>query len=433
MPHRVSKIYTLNELVNVAKSKSPYYKDLYRNVVISLDSTPIELASLPIVDQKEFWAANTMDNNRLLTDDTNDGIVFRSGGTTGSPKFSVFTRQEWNTFTEIFGDGMAAGGLTAGEKIANYFYGGGLYASFLFIYKSLEYASVPTVQYPIAGGTDPLEALKMMQDFNVGTMAGVPTGLMTLGQTYLAHKNELPNLKINRLLFGGESLQADQRRLLSEIFPGVKIVSIGYASVDAGLLGYADPTCEIDQHRVFGDSTRIEIVDHDTDSVIHDVGKRGRVLVTNLTRTLMPIIRYPAGDVAEWVDDPRTTKNPRFKLLGRGEEAARVGPVSLYFDDLDLVISPYKQQLSISGFQMEIYHREERDGLILRIAVPNPESITKADTTKILDGLFVQRPMLRDWVATQKVHATTIQWVHQDQLLTNSRTGKMRRIVDLRF
>ena len=51
MPHRVSKIYTLNELVNVATSKSPYYRDLYRNVVTSLDSTPIELASLPIVDQ----------------------------------------------------------------------------------------------------------------------------------------------------------------------------------------------------------------------------------------------------------------------------------------------------------------------------------------------------------------------------------------------
>jgi phenylacetate-CoA ligase len=433
MSHRQTRIYSLKEVVDIAVAKSPYYKNLYSGCALGAILRSPDLSSLPVVDQKKFWAANTMDNNQLLTADTADGVVFRSGGTTGSPKFSIFTRQEWNTFTEIFGQGMAAGGLRRGEKIANYFYGGALYASFLFIYKSLEYASVSTVQYPIAGGTDPLDALKMIQDFGIGTIAGVPTGIMTLAQTYQAHKKDFPKLKIDRLLFGGESMQMDQRRLLTEIFPGVTIASIGYASVDAGLLGYADPSCGIDEHRVFGDSSVIEIVDQDTNLVIQDKAKPGRVLITNLTRTLMPIIRYPAGDIAEWVDDPRQTSNPRFKLLGRGEEAARVGPVSLYFDDLDHLISPHKPRLGISGFQMEVFHRDERDGLILRIAVADPGRVGEADTTAILEALFAQRPMLRDWVTTNKVHATTIEWVRHDQLSTNGRTGKMKRIIDLRF
>ena len=56
---------------------------------------------------------------------------------------------------------------------------------------------------------------------------------------------------INRLLFGGESLYPDQRAILLSAFPNARAASIGYASVDAGLLGYADSACGPDEHRVF--------------------------------------------------------------------------------------------------------------------------------------------------------------------------------------
>ncbi len=427
------KIYSLAEVVRTAVQKSPYYKQLYAASGIKSALTNEDLAKLPIVDQASFWQANTFRNNRLLTGEPEDGIVFRSGGTTGAPKFSIFSRSEWEAFTVVFGQGLTAGGLTAGEKIANYFYGGALYASFLFIYKSLEHAVIPSLQFPIAGGTDPLETLRMMDDFSIGTIAGVSTGVITLAQTYAAHKKDFPLLKVNRILFGGESMHADQRRLLGEIFPGVLVQSIGYASVDAGLLGYADLSCGPDEHRVFGDASIIEIVDEDTGEVIHEVGKPGRVLITNLTRVLMPIIRYPAGDRAEWIDSPRGVRDPRFKLLGRGEEAARVGSISMYFNDIDLLLEPQKARLGISAFQMEVFHRDGIDGFILRIAVADTSKIGADDTNLVLDALFSQRPMLRDWAKSGKVHATSIHWVEQKELTINPRTGKMRRIIDQRY
>ena len=428
-----TKIFSLRHVVMTAWNKSPYYRQLYAGCNLSDSQTVIDLASLPIVDQTTFWQANTLTGNLLLTEQNPEGVVFRSGGTTGSPKFSIFSKSEWETFTEVFGQGLTAGGLRPGERIANYFYGGALYASFLFIYKSLEHAATPVLQFPIAGGTDPYETLKMIEDFDIGTIAGVPTGVLTLAQTYAAHKNEFPKLKINRILFGGESMHVDQRRLLGEIFPGVDIRSIGYASVDAGLLGYADSTCGLDEHRAFGEASIVEIVDDATGEVILEPGKPGRVLITSLTRCVMPIIRYPAGDLGQWVDDPKTAKDPRFKLLGRGEEAARVGPVSLYFNDIELLLATFKERLGIAAFQIEVFHRDERDGLILRVAVAKPESVSLADTEAVLAALFSQRPMLRDWAKTGKVHTTHIEWVSPSRLAINPRTGKMRRIIDQRY
>lgn len=428
-----TKIFTLDELILTAWKKSPYYRKLYADCLLSEGQKNIDLGRLPQVDQTTFWQANSLTDNQLLTDESPEGVVFRSGGTTGSPKFSIFSKSEWETFTEVFGRGLTAGGIKRGERVANYFYGGALYASFLFIYKSFEHAAIPVLQFPIAGGTDPVEALKMMEDFKVTTLAGVPTGVLTLAQTYAANPNAFPKLKITKILFGGESMHADQRRLLSEIFPGVDVASVGYASVDAGLLGYADPSCGPDEHRVFSEASVIEIVDEATGEVIHEPGKPGRVLITNLTRVLMPIIRYPAGDLATWIDNPKNTRDPRFKLLGRGEEAARVGPVSLYFNDIDGLLGPFKQALGITAFQMEVFHSDEKDGLILRIAVAQPDHITLAHTNDILEALYGQRAMLRDWAKTGKVHTTEIAWVRQSALAINPRTGKMRRIIDRRY
>src|SRR5882757_3018360 len=129
------KIYALSEIVAQAREKSPYYKKLYENIG---NPKNVKLSDLPVIDQGEFWNANTIRDNQLLTGPMEDGIVFKSGGTTGQPKFSIFTREEWNTFTDVFGEGMGHTGLVKGDRLANLFYAGELYASFTFIMKSVE-------------------------------------------------------------------------------------------------------------------------------------------------------------------------------------------------------------------------------------------------------------------------------------------------------
>jgi phenylacetate-CoA ligase len=224
----------------------------------------------------------------------------------------------------------------------------------------------------------------------------------------------------------------DQRAMLESAFPGVRVSSIGYASVDAGLLGYADPSCAADEHRVFDRETILEIVDEDAGAVIREPGRAGKVLLTNLTRKLMPVIRYPAGDRAMWVE-PEGSPARKFRLLGRSEEAARVGMVSLYYEDVRQVIVAIKELEGAAGFQMALTHEGGKDLLTVRIAVAEPGAMARGLADGLREALFEARPLLRKAIDLGLIHPLRIEWVRASELAVNPRTGKLRRIVDQRF
>ncbi len=414
-------LYTLEELIEFARRHSPFYRELYASV----GKAP-RIVDLPVVDQSSFWEANGMHDNRVLTGPIEDGIVFKSGGTTGQPKFSVFSQEEWDEFTRAFGRGLVSGGLAKGERIVNLFYGGNLYASFLFINKSVEFAR-QGVLLPMSGAADIRDVVKVIRDFGAEVVAGVPSTLVTLAEHLRQSGAALPSLK--KVLYGGESFYDDQRRRFLESCPGVKIQSVGYASVDAGLLGYVDAACQGDEHRAFGVETVTEILD-DFDMPIAEPGQPGRLVVTNLTRRLMPIIRYPAGDRAEWVE-PLMARDRKFRILGRSEEAARVGPVSLYYDDVRTVLEKFAGDIGLSGFQMVIRHEGMKDQLILRVAVADPKRIG-AFGDRIVKVFLESRPMLNDLLVQGLVHMPRVEFTRMAALEKNRRTGKLRRVIDER-
>ena len=140
---------TAEEIIDFARSHSPFYKDLYSH--LPPDPT---LQDLPVLPQDKFWEANNPRNNKLLTTPFDDGVVFKSGGTTGNPKYSWFTHMEWKTFTKTFGAGIS-GNLRGGERVANLFYSGDLYASF-FIHQRFPRLHVHTLR------GSPLERLRAL-------------------------------------------------------------------------------------------------------------------------------------------------------------------------------------------------------------------------------------------------------------------------------
>lgn len=419
------RIYTLDEIVSAARERSPFYRDLYRDVP---HKAGLHITDLPVIDQDAFWQSNRHPAFGALTGPMTDGIVFRSGGTTGNPKFSVFTRAEWDTFTEIFGRGFGYNGLAPGDRIANLFYAGDLYASFLFVADSLEHAPVPTVHLPMSGAVDIASMAQTLHEFSVNALAGVPTTILNL-----AHHVETSGVTIplTKIFFGGEAMYPDQRETLARVFPGVVIRSLGYASVDAGLLGYADLSCAPNEHRALGRETIFEIVD-DSDRPITEAGVEGRVVVTNLTRLLMPIVRYPAGDRAMWAEPEAGPPDRRFVLLGRSEEAARIGPMSLYYDDARAALAPFAEALRIAGCQMVIRHRELKDELVLRIGAAADAADCTAAEPAITERLYHERHLFPDLVSGDKIWPLAFEWTAPSALAINARTGKLRRVIDER-
>jgi phenylacetate-CoA ligase len=416
--------YRLDAIVATARQLSPFYRDLYAGLP---ERPPLE--RLPVVDQKAFWAANTQRDNRLLTGPMRDGVIFKSGGTTGEPKFSVYSRVEWDAFTAVFGMGLDAGGLSDGDRVANLFYAGDLYSSFVFIMRSLDQARAGTLQLPLSGRADADMIEHVIGDFDVDTLAGVPTTLMNLAAHYIGSGRSAPGVR--RLLFGGESLYADQRAILRRAFPNAHAGSVGYASVDAGMLGYADPSCGPDEHRVFSRYTCVELLDEATGEPIEEEGRVGRVVVTNLTRLLMPILRYPAGDLACWAE-PAGAEDRKFRLMGRSEEGARVGPATLYVEDVRQVLRAFRDRLGATDFQMLVDHEDHRDRLTLRVGSEAPVDARRELEVELVEALHAARPMLSDLLGQGMIHPLRIEWVALGALEVNARSGKLKRVIDRR-
>jgi phenylacetate-CoA ligase len=418
-------LYELQELVSLVRERSPFFKEFYKDV-----PRDVSLYDLPVIDQSAYWPANTIRDNTVLTGPMHDGIVFYSGGTTGNPKFSIFSEEEFQEFTRALGRGMCASGLAAGDKIANMFRAGQLYASFVIMSRAFELGPEPVLQFPITAMTPHADALGVIADFGIDVIAGFVTSVINIAEYYDEHRDEYPGIEIKKVFYTGEALYPDQRTRLEKIFPGVRIRSLLYASVDAGMLGWASPDCDNNEHRPFPE-TIFEIVDEDTDEPLTETEKPGRVLVTNLTRLTMPIIRYPVGDRAVWVE-PEGAKDRKYRLAGRSGEAARLASENVYYDDIRALLDSRREQLGISSHQIFLRRIDGIDAMVLRIAAAAPPEELAAHTDALVEELFAARPGIRDLVRMKRAQVPQIEWAKSDEMLINQRTGKLRRIIDER-
>lgn len=418
-------VHQVSDLIRFARDHSPFYADLYADLPPEVD----RISDLPVVDQSAFWAANTLHDNSVLTAPLGEAVVFKTGGTTGAPKFSCYTREEWQEFVTAFGAGLVDAGLRPGHRVADLFYAGELYASFLFILDSLAHAPVANVRLPIGGGA-PLEStVPTLEDFAAQVVAGTPTTLCRLAEHLISQSRQLPAVEL--LFFGGEALFDDQRRLLAAAFPNAEPRSLGYASVDGGLLGRPVPGPDPRTHRAFTPHTVVEILDDETGEPIRETGRAGRVVVTQLFRRLMPVIRYPAGDRAEWTD----VEGGVFRILGRAEEGVRVGPVSLYSQDAQAAVAEADTEGRVMGMQLVVRRWEGRDGLVLRLATA-PGDDAPADlevlAKAVVTELNIARPLYPDSVAAGFVHPLGVEWARHRDLVVNPRSGKLVRVIDER-
>ncbi|EPY92761.1 hypothetical protein K530_51690 [Streptomyces noursei CCRC 11814] len=412
------------------RHNSPFYRELYAD----LPDRVTELTDLPVVPHDAFWRANTPRDNGLLTGPLDEAVVFKSGGTTGAPKFSVYTREEWREFTEAFGGGLVEAGLRPGHRVADLFYAGELYASFTFILDALHRAPVANVRLPIGGGAPFASTVHTLAEFDVDVIAGTTTTLCGLADHLVREERQLPDVRL--LFFGGEGLFEDQRPLLRQAFPHAEARSIGYAGVDSGLLGQAVPGADPRVHRAFTPHTVVEILDEHTGEPITRDGVAGRIVVTDLRRRLMPVLRYPVGDRAEWTD----AAAGHFRILGRAEEGVRIGAVSLYTQDVHDLVRAADPTGQVLGTQLVVRRWDGRDGLVLRLAVAgDPATGDDGDArdlghlaAAIAKEILAARPMYAAEVDAARIHPLAVEWVRHDELVVNVRTGKLMRVIDER-
>jgi phenylacetate-CoA ligase len=145
----------------------------------------------------------------------------------------------------------------------------------------------------------------------------------------------------------------------------------------------------------------------------------------------MPIIRYPAGDMAMWVE-PADAPYRKFKLMGRSDEAARVGTISVYFEDTRSLIMKTLPEITGLQFQMIITHYNGLDQLTLKLAGHNLLGDIKI-AERVIDAFKKDKPVYLEVLQKKLIHPLKIEIVDMKEMEANSRTGKLKRVIDRRI
>ena len=416
--------YSLDELVALARRNAPFYQRFYAD----LPERPA-LTDLPVLDTTKFWEAHARSPREIVTGPLEGGIVLNSGGSTGAPKFSYFLDEEGDTSVALAARGLESTGLRDGDRVANLFATGYLYASFALVSEALKQTPAKVLQFPIGYFVPVPDAVRIIASFKINVWAGFPTHIMNLVNHL--EKEKMDDVQVSRIIFGGEPFTPDQRSHLASRFPGIEIRSISYASVDGGVIAFAPPDCGPGEHRVADGAALLEIHDEETGEVIEEAGRPGKIIFTNLTRRLMPMLRYPTGDRGEWCE-PAGAAARKFVLLGRAEESVRLAIFNVTVSEVARMIEPFRAPLEIRQFQLLVTQENGRDGLTVRLASTAAPEARDAGGKEILDTILKQKPILAEVIGKGVVRPLAVEWVEPTRLEVNSRTGKTLTVIDRR-
>jgi len=411
----------LTHLLRLAKERSPFYARHLQGV--DLDGV-WSLETVPMLTKELLIAHSPPESTDLLTAELASAYIFRSGGTTGSPKFSPFSFEEFRRIAGMFLRTYGAAGLRPTDRVANLFAAGSLYASFVFINRLLE--EMGCLSFPFTGNAPAEVVGRHLELFPINTLVGFPTWLLEVVQ----RMSPEAQAKIEKIFYAGEHLYPEEQAYLHERLPNLQVLaSAGYGAVDTGIMGFQCQHSTGSVHHVHADQVLFEIVDPATMRPVTGE-EEGLLLITTLDRFLMPVIRYAIGDRARWVEEPcacgRTL--PRFALLGRNDDL-RIGYATVASDEIMRAVGEHS---ALTSTVQMIKEREDmRDRLIVhaeaRTEFAGDREALAAD---LKASIFRHKPDLYKLVQTGHVHDVAVRVLGLGEISRMPVTGKVRRTVD---
>lgn len=354
-------------------------------------------------------------------------LFFYSGGSSGEPKLSVFTYEDYHRQMELASEGLYAAGLDPKtDRCMNLFYAGSLYGGFTSFFTILE--KLHAVHFPMGASTDFQMVGKTIIKNKVDTILGMPSYFIQLFKENHAEFKKYRGIK--KIFYGGEHFSEAQRTYLKREY-GVEIIrSASYGSVDAGPLGYQCEYAAGGIHHLHEKLHDMEIVGLEADVPVKS-GEIGRLLFTSKVRHGQRIERYAIGDVGRELSGPclcgRT--GVRFELMGRHGDVFRIGTTFLSYQKFQkILIDKFEYEGSIQ------LHLHAGDGVQKERVVLKVEDLFKTTQTPIgLMKIFLEEYSdLKMVVKEDLVLDFEVQVVKREELTFSASTGKLRSVIDHR-
>ncbi|MGD2060367.1 MAG: phenylacetate--CoA ligase, partial [Acidimicrobiia bacterium] len=319
-----------------------------------------DLVAFPIMDKSDL-----RDNYPfgLFTVDRSDlARVHASSGTTGKPTVVGYTREDLDIWARCVARCLRGAGVEPGWLLHNA-YGYGLFTGGLGLHAGAEAAGINVV--PVSGGNTARQLL-LLQDFAPEAIACTPSYALTLAEE-LGDSGPGSSLRVG--ILGAEPWSEEMR---DAIEAGLGIVAVNiYGLSEVIGPGVSCETADRQGAVIMEDHFLPEIVDPETREPLPD-GEVGVLVLTSLTKTAFPVLRYWTGDLCSITREqsPCGRTHARMsRIVGRADDMLVIRGVNVYPSQVEHVllstpgVSPHFQLVVEREGTLDTLHiRVEADG-----------------------------------------------------------------------
>lgn len=415
---RQLQLQRLQQLVALVHERVPFYAQRLRAVgvepgqVHSLE----DLAKLPLTSKYDLrevfpFGLFAVDSDQIVE-------VHMSSGTTGKPVVGGYTRSDLELWGEVMARTLDAGGVGPSD-IIQVAYGYGLFTGGLGGHYGGTTLGAMTL--PMSSGNT-FRQLNTMADFGTTALLCTPSYALFIAEYAREHGIDVASGPLRAGFFGAEPWSEEMRADI-ETKLGVKAYDI-YGLTELIGPGVGAECAEQNGLHIFEDHFYPEIINSETGEVLA-AGQIGELVLTTLTRTGTPVVRYRTRDITYLIDEPcacgRTSRRIH-RLMGRNDDMLIIRGVNVFPQQVEEVL------LRVEGVEPYYQIVVDRDGVMdtLEVEVEMAESLF-SDEVRVI--LALERKIEHELKLALGIQATV--------KLVNPKTierseGKAKRIVDRR-
>lgn len=409
---RALQLRRLQETVQRLQQRVPYYQHSFRehgvdaNALVSLD----DLERFPFTRKSAL--RDEYPFGLLSTPRSELRRIHASSGTTGKPTVVGYDANDLDVFSDVVARCLYAAGARPGMVFHNA-YGYGLFTGGLGLHAGAERLGLATV--PASGGMTSRQVM-LIEDLQPQILACTPSYALVLADA-LAKRGHTPqDISLKYAILGAEPWSESIRREVENAL-GVRATNIYGLSETIGPGVCAEDESEQRGSYIWEDHFFPEIVNPDTGRRVPD-GEYGVLVLTSMSRTAMPLLRYWTGDITRLLADANTTGRTMRRMdmiRGRADDLIILRGVNVYPSQVTAALEGLTELQP--HYQFVLTRTGRMDDMLLRI-----------ESTRIDDSLANEVVRL----VKDGVGVTIACELCEPNTLPRSEGGKVSRVIDQR-
>jgi phenylacetate-CoA ligase len=309
--------------------------------------------------------------------------IHQTSGTTGQPLRWLDTEESWKWWARCWASVYKAAGVQPQDKVF-FAFSFGPFIGFWSAYEGAHHIKVLSIP---GGGMSSYQRINAILTHDVTVLVCTPTYALHLAEVAEEQNIDLKNSNVRITIQAGEpgaSLPGTKARI--EEAWGAKCYDHAGAT-EVGAWGYE---CQEQNGLHLNEGEFIcEVIDAESG----EPADEGELVITNLGRIGMPIIRYRTGDRVKLIQEPcgcgRSYRRLEGGVIGRIDEVYIVRGINVFPSAIENIVRRFPES---GEFAVDIYRRKTLDEMEVRIEVRNtdPEAFTNLVSDEIRNGLGIR-------------------------------------------